>query len=107
MADLLNTIQLVVLCAMINNCFNLIASFVCFFSFFQRDTKNVTVQSANGIFVSEGSKISHRYQSVASSNYGSNVVSVNFKDPKYVSTIVNNWVNANTRGLVDKLISSG
>nr|XP_018899388.1 PREDICTED: uncharacterized protein LOC109031973 isoform X2 [Bemisia tabaci] len=72
----------------------------------KRDTKNVTVQSANGIFVSEGSKISHRYQSVASSNYGSSVVSVNFKDPKYVSTIVNNWVNANTRGLVDKLISS-
>lgn len=74
---------------------------------FQVNSPNVTLQNANGLFISKKLNLKKNYEMMARIVYFSDVNKLDFNNPKTAAGAINAWVNSRTRGLIPSIIEQG
>lgn len=72
----------------------------------QEKGAHIALEYQNKIFLAHTEKLNSRYQSTIKNQYYSEVQQVNFMQPETV-TLINNWVNNSTHGLIPTLVAPG
>ncbi|KAF2884872.1 hypothetical protein ILUMI_21291 [Ignelater luminosus] len=68
-------------------------------------TNATTVQSANGVFISNTSAVNQQYQQILQKDYSADIRHLDYADSIGSSNLINNWVKNRSNGKIENIVS--
>lgn len=74
--------------------------------FQEKGTANTFLESHNAIFTSNKQRLLDSYKKIIMQYYNADFKSLDFSNPQYAASVINQWASDSTHGNINEVISS-